>query len=373
MASLEQVTAELTSEPHYWWGHTAEYGWVVLDRQDARNAGESRHLVRCRDWSLVVVPRQEFGSARFVGYRSYLAAQSTAQAEAAADQLLAMSREFAGRAAGFRVTLADLERQRQEAFWQSIAQEGEENQRRQDAERQAVIAGGWSICLDPQLMLDCLPPSVSIRKLRLFGIACLRRVWDLLTYQDCRRAVLLIERLVEGEAGPEGVHHIREEMGGKWLATRQRRSSGWRGQIRRGFLGAVHRLLQEGDGGPGGAESAELSGLWQIPALARCWAHGRDSRYYDGERAAQANLLREILGDPFRPSVIDPAWLVWNDSTVVRIAQAIDGERRFENLPILADALEDAGCDNKDILGHCREQGTHVRGCWVLDRLLDKK
>ena len=62
----------------------------------------------------------------------------------------------------------------------------------------------------------------------------------------------------------------------------------------------------------------------------------------------------------------------WNDGTVHRVAQAIYDERAFERMPILADALEDAGCDNADILNHCRNGGEHVRGCWVIDLLLGK-
>jgi hypothetical protein len=63
---------------------------------------------------------------------------------------------------------------------------------------------------------------------------------------------------------------------------------------------------------------------------------------------------------------------LWNDSLVVRMAEAINEQRRFEDMPILADSLEDAGCDNADILAHCRGSGPHVRGCWVLDLLLGK-
>ena len=65
--------------------------------------------------------------------------------------------------------------------------------------------------------------------------------------------------------------------------------------------------------------------------------------------------------------------LAWNDGTVAKIAQAIHDERAFKRMPILADALEDAGCDNADMLRHCREPGEHVRGCWVVDLLLGKQ
>ena len=84
-------------------------------------------------------------------------------------------------------------------------------------------------------------------------------------------------------------------------------------------------------------------------------------------------LLDEIVGNPFRPSVIDPVWLSWNDGTVRKLAGCIYSDRAFERLPILADALEDAGCDSADILSHCRGPGPHVRGCWVIDLLLGKE
>ncbi|MBL8793520.1 MAG: hypothetical protein JNM56_06430 [Planctomycetia bacterium] len=88
------------------------------------------------------------------------------------------------------------------------------------------------------------------------------------------------------------------------------------------------------------------------------------------EYAVQCGLLRDIFGNPFRPITIDAAWLT---STVVSLAQAIYNERAFDRLPILADALEDAGCDNADILNHCRQPGEHIRGCWCVDLLLGKQ
>jgi hypothetical protein len=83
----------------------------------------------------------------------------------------------------------------------------------------------------------------------------------------------------------------------------------------------------------------------------------------------KAILIRDIFGNPFRPVTLDPAWRTAN---AVALAQAIYDERAFERMPILGDALEDAGCDNDDILNHCREPGEHVRGCWVVDLLLGK-
>jgi hypothetical protein len=88
------------------------------------------------------------------------------------------------------------------------------------------------------------------------------------------------------------------------------------------------------------------------------------------EGRAQAHLLREVIGNPFRPVTVHPSWLARNDGTVVKLAQAINDERAFNRLLILADALEEAGCTDFDILAHCRSPGPHVRGCWVIDLLL---
>jgi hypothetical protein len=69
---------------------------------------------------------------------------------------------------------------------------------------------------------------------------------------------------------------------------------------------------------------------------------------------------------------VETIWLSWNDGIVPKLAQAIYDDRVFDRLPILADALEEAGCTNADILNHCRQPGEHVRGCWVVDLLLGK-
>src|SRR5262249_16866737 len=86
-------------------------------------------------------------------------------------------------------------------------------------------------------------------------------------------------------------------------------------------------------------------------------------------RAAQAGPLRGILGNPFRPVAVDPAW---RTSTAVALAKHMYESRDFSPMPILADALHDAGCDSEDILTHCRGPGQHAGGCWVVDMVLGK-
>jgi hypothetical protein len=92
-----------------------------------------------------------------------------------------------------------------------------------------------------------------------------------------------------------------------------------------------------------------------------------------------AQLLRDVVGNPFCPVVISPAWLTWNDATVALLAQAAYDERQMPmgtldngRLAVLADALEEAGCTCEDVLGHLRGPGPHVRGCWAIDLCLGR-
>ncbi len=91
---------------------------------------------------------------------------------------------------------------------------------------------------------------------------------------------------------------------------------------------------------------------------------------YRAEQTAQSRLVEDIFGNPFRPTAFDPEW---RTSTVVSLARGIYEERAFDRMPILADSLQDAGCDNDTILSHCRGQEQHVRGCWVVDAALNKE
>jgi hypothetical protein len=93
------------------------------------------------------------------------------------------------------------------------------------------------------------------------------------------------------------------------------------------------------------------------------------------ERAGQARLLRDMFGNPFRPSPpVESAWVAWGGGTVLRVAESVYRERELPagtldpvRLAILADALEEAGCTDSEVLGHLRGTGPHIPGCWVLD------
>jgi hypothetical protein len=115
---------------------------------------------------------------------------------------------------------------------------------------------------------------------------------------------------------------------------------------------------------PAGATGREEEAVWKDPSFLA----GREA-----EERAVCDLIRDVIGNPFRPVAVDPSLLAWNDGAILKMAKAIYDERAFDRLPLLADALEDAGCTEADTLAHCRGPGPHVRGCWAVDLLLEKE
>jgi hypothetical protein len=123
------------------------------------------------------------------------------------------------------------------------------------------------------------------------------------------------------------------------------------------------------------AAEAAWAATFRPRVLAEVVAHYSMGRYalpttlYKAEKQAQVRLLHDIIGNPFRPLTFTPAW---RTAGAVALAQTMYDDRRFDDMPLLADALEEAGCTEEAILKHCREPGEHVRGCWVVDLILDK-
>lgn len=213
----------------------------------------------------------------------------------------------------------------------------------------------WLACADPHPIWKCLHGRMSDRKRRLLYCGCCRHVWRLLVDDDSRRAVDAAERFADG------------------LITRR--------TLRKHYVRA-NGVLQR-------VESDDVTPFLNVmvAAFAMCTTNPTPGgvHWYDDEvkklqEAQEAHFLRDIFGNPFRAVIIDPAWRSWNDSTPVRLAQAIYDGRELPSghldpgrLAILADALEEAGCTDADILAHCRGPGPHVRGCWVVDLLLNKE
>jgi hypothetical protein len=114
------------------------------------------------------------------------------------------------------------------------------------------------------------------------------------------------------------------------------------------------------------ASTATWNERWRASYLAALRAARR------ALRLVQAGFLKDLFGNPFRRVKVERSWLLWNEGVVLNIVRSFLEQRSFEMLPILADALGDAGCSDPDILNHCREPGEHVRGCWLIDALLGK-
>ena len=221
----------------------------------------------------------------------------------------------------------------------------------------------WLECTDPTPMLGFVGGKASDRKLRLFACECSHRIWHLLNEEN-RNAVSLVEDYCEGSTDTATA---LTDRGGYGMLTFFGRWSTYADSVVFGItaLQFNHKVAQAVSYAAAKC-LAKSQGELEVERF-RCPPR-------DNERMYQTHLIRCIFGLlHFRPVSIDPVWLTWNDCTVRRIVQSIYEERAFDRMPVLGDALEDAGCDNADILNHCSQPGTHVKGCWVVDAVLGKE
>ena len=226
---------------------------------------------------------------------------------------------------------------------------------------------------------------VTDRKLWLFACACCYRMWDLITNERYREAVRVTElradRLVSKKAWWAALRGLLDETAfNRMLLPEDDRT--WDDQVEVGISTALWLLTQKEMNVEGtisnvcvaiyAAEAAEM-GLPPPSVYFQRLTPPVPRPRGDGEVRWQCAALRDIF-TPFRKlPAVDPAWLAWNNGTVPKLAQVIYEERRFADLPILADALEEAGCSDAGILDHFRRAGEHVRGCWALDLILGKE
>lgn len=214
---------------------------------------------------------------------------------------------------------------------------------------------------------------LSVRKWRLFILGCCRRRSEL--FNDRLAPLLTVaERFADREATLDELEraqrdHDREKTRPIYEYDERESWCEWT-EIARDTAEVVgisccfdHSLL---------GDPHDPNPVLVVSNLARAYALGFRFRYDEtirAELAAHATLLRCLVGNPFRPVTVPPNW---RTSTVVGLASGIYADRAFDRLPMLADALVDAGCDQPDILTHCRTDGEHTRGCWVVDAVLDK-
>ena len=245
----------------------------------------------------------------------------------------------------------------------------------------------WLEAAEPAPILEFLQGKASDRKLRLFGVACARRIAHVIP-ED-----LQPQQIVDvNEAYADGLSNGLNLNGALAAAVRSHRqhllsyeldesssltviesiaisaicalgetmevaevtqnSAAAMGHI----LFAEQNLSEEEESQPVNPQGATVKMLW----IKKGWKN---------EYTEQSRLLRDIFPNPFRPVAIDPDWRA---SSVISVARNMYDSRDFSPMPLLADALQDAGCENEDILNHCRGDGTHVRGCWVVDLILNK-
>ena len=200
----------------------------------------------------------------------------------------------------------------------------------------------WLACEDPRWMLDYHRMKKNPRRLRLLAAACVRRVVPDDAVPVCGPVIDAAERYADGVAE-------RSEF----LAARKAVRAAARDTLAApAVLSAVRCLTDD-----------VMEGMTAAIVNSRPLAG-------PGGGAVECALIRCVFGNPFRSATFSPAW---RTDTAVSLARGMYESRNFGAMPILADALQDAGCDNADILDHCRGPGPHVRGCWAVDLVLGKE
>jgi hypothetical protein len=265
----------------------------------------------------------------------------------------------------------------------------------------------WLQCTDPADMQHFLHCKVSERKWRLLACACCRRVWHLYPDERSRQGIAAVERFVDGQIDREELGQAGSTASQAWREAGLRApvdgtgtpaSQAWR-EAEPGYYGEDEAPRYDRHLGQAYAHAAEA--VVRLTSTVEWWygfaAVAKEIRQAilfassgdgpDGlaamaeECKAQCDLVREVVGNPFSASALSLAVLTWNDALVVRLAQTAYHNRQLpsghldpDHLAVLADALEEAGCQDEEILGHLRQPGAvHVRGCHVVDLLLAKE
>ncbi|VTR94122.1 Uncharacterized protein OS=Sorangium cellulosum (strain So ce56) GN=sce5710 PE=4 SV=1 [Gemmata massiliana] len=197
---------------------------------------------------------------------------------------------------------------------------------------------------NPIAMLCTLKGRATGRKVLLYTCACQRMWWPLIEDMISLQDIDTVEERADSEATRKELDETGVPL--DWGTERALRDMGE-------YIGEWARLARK--------EAARR-------AVVAAPDREFNSRAVQIQaNAAQAALLRDIFGNPFRPVTFSPSW---RTSTAVALASQMYESRDFGAMPILADALQDAGCDSTDVLDHCRGPGPHVRGCWVVDLVL---
>jgi hypothetical protein len=222
----------------------------------------------------------------------------------------------------------------------------------------------WLAGDDQVPLLRHLGNGVSDRKLRLFAVACCRRLPPV--GEELAGILATCERFADGEADEAELERACHAATEAILVARDEavRSSGLMSMAFAFPATAVAMTTVAPD------RLREFVKL--VPRSARLTTVGIEGDE-GSERRAQVAILHDLVGNPFRPITLDSAWLRHLDGGVRSFAEAVYADRRFDALPVLADLLEEAGCAEQAVLDHFRSPGPHHRGCWALDLVLGKE
>ena len=234
----------------------------------------------------------------------------------------------------------------------------------------------WATWTDPETILDYIrgptssmnrPFVATNRQLILWACACCRRIGHLFHEVGCLNAILAAEAFADGELTYKDLRAVSKD-GSKWHSETMYATG--EVSVRSLVTQSCSHLVEGVDSAFDGMDTpflvpADDATRWAVAAI---WEHA-GKRAADREKITQCSILRDILGNPFRP-VQCPA--EWKTFAVTALANEIYDDRRFSNLPAIATALIEAGCDNDDVLSHCRSEELHVRGCWVVDMFLQR-
>jgi hypothetical protein len=225
----------------------------------------------------------------------------------------------------------------------------------------------WMACTDPTPMLEFLRGRLSDRQSRLlmFHFAHELLAWHHDT--ATREVITILERFAEGSASGEGLHDalrpfvascpVLADDGYPWSVQDAARPL--HAHVESAALWLIRRFIPP---------EMTVSNLTDLTGLRLSPEDADMLKYF---RWLVCKTLRDVVGTaPFRPVALDPSW---RTEAVVGLAEGIYQDRAYDRMSVLADALEHAGCSHEDILSHCRGDGPHVRGCWVMDLLTGRK
>jgi hypothetical protein len=236
-----------------------------------------------------------------------------------------------------------------------------------------MTSSDWLTSTDPQTMIAFLQDNgrASQRKQRLFAAACSRRLWHLLVHDASREAIEVAERFAEGLATGDELYRANKAADEVRQFLPQAA-----GEASEACFAAVEAVPED---------ARDHLAAYFPAARAIGWVNATadvpDTQAEIAERSVQTAILRDIFGNPFHPlSPLSTALLEWQDRLILHLATAIYDNRLLpsgkldpDRIAVLADALLDAGCTDAELLGHLRSEGSHYRGCRVLEAIMDRQ